>query len=524
KKLGVVALDPSHSQITSNLETLTTAVSEAQIAKILAASRYRVLTEMNPDALDQTVANAGENVAASHLSALRSERDTDTAQLAQLTAQKGLGPQHPKVLALNAQIAELGKQIKEEQTRVLAQAKQTLIAREANESSTRAALDAEKTVADKLRDDLVDYSIAQREYESERSLYEGLLERLRTATVQAGLESTEIEIVDQAIPPSSASIDSRSSLVVLNALAGAVIGIILAFILESLDTGLRSVADIETVSGLPSLALIPRSRRAGVDVSSLTLAQRNLGTLLNPKSQFTEAFRALRTSLLLSTAGGSPRVILMTSATPSEGKTTVSANLACVMAQNNARVLLIDGDLRRPTIHHRLGLNGKIGLTSVLTGSTRLEDAVQHMDEVPTLDILVSGPVPPFPTEMLGSQTMVDLLEHAKTIYTHIIIDSPPLLSVTDGVVMASMSDAVMLIVRHGRSSKNTVRRARELLMRSRAAVTGVAINAVDLSSPEYYGYYGYSTYAGYGSSNSESSTWSPKVDTTKSNDKGGPA
>jgi succinoglycan biosynthesis transport protein ExoP len=522
KRLGVVAIDPTHSQISSTLEALTTASSTAELARILAESRYRVLIGMDRNALDQTVANAEPNVAASHLSGLRAERDTTYATLASLTAAGGLGPKNPQVLALQANISELDKQIAEEQTRVIAQAKETLVAAQANENATRGALEAEKTAAEKLRDDIVEYSIHQREFESERTLYEGLLERLRTATVQAGLESTEIEIIDQALPPSSPSLESRSSLILTDTFAAIVIGMILAFLIESLDTGLRSVADIESVSGLPSLALIPRARRTGVDVSNLSVAQRNLGSLSSPKSQFTESFRALRTSLLLSTAGRMPQVILLTSATPSEGKTTVSTNLACVFAQNNVRVLLIDGDLRRPTIHHRLGLNGKVGLTSVLTGTSTLEQAVQNLPEVPTLDILVSGPVPPFPTEMLSSQTMTDLMAYTRGIYTHIIIDSPPLLSVTDGVVMASTSDAVVLIVRHGRSGRQTVRRARDLLLRSHAPITGVAINAVDLSSPEYYGYYGYSAYAGYGSSNAESSAWSPtaKSDSKRSSDR----
>jgi succinoglycan biosynthesis transport protein ExoP len=246
------------------------------------------------------------------------------------------------------------------------------------------------------------------------------------------------------------------------------------------------------------------------------MAQKNLATLSSPKSQFSEAFRALRTSLLLSSAGKPPTVILLTSATPSEGKTTISANLACVLAQRDVRVLLIDADLRRPTVHHRLGLNGKVGLTSVLTGALSLEDAVQHIPEVPTLDILPSGPVPPFPTEMLASPTMEALVRSCRDIYTHIVIDSPPILSVTDGVILAREADAVVLIVRHGKSGRQTVRRAKDLLVRAGAPITGIAINAVDLSSPEYYGYYGYSGYAGYsgyGSEGVNSTAWETKSD-----------
>ena len=530
KRLGVLALDPTHSQITASLEALTTAAGQAEIARILAESRYRVLSNMDTNAVDESIANGvttlvpngiptgATSLGTGELSGLRSARATAMADLAKITAPGGLGPNHPQAKADRAQIDQLTKEIQVAQNRVIADAKETYIAALANEHQTRDALEAEKTEAGKLRDDLVEYNIRQREFDSERTLYEGLLERLRTASVQAGLESTEIDVVDPAMPPSHPSLTSRSSILIINTLVAALLGIILAFLLETLDSGLRSVADIEAVSGLHSLALIPRARRAGVDVSALSVAERNIGALSNPKSQFTEAFRALRTSLLLSTAGGPPKVILLTSATPSEGKTTVCTNLACVMAQNhNVRVLMIDGDLRRPTIHHRLGLNGKIGLTSVLTGMATLEQAVQTIEDIPNLDILVSGPVPPFPTEMLGSETMKNLLQQCRGIYTHIVIDSPPLFSVTDGVLLARDADAVVLIVRHGRSTKHTVRRARDLLVRAGATITGVAINAVDLSSPEYYGYYGYSVYAGYGAANSESSAWVSKSDTENS-------
>jgi capsular exopolysaccharide synthesis family protein len=256
---------------------------------------------------------------------------------------------------------------------------------------------------------------------------------------------------------------------------------IIAFILDGLDTGLHNVAEIEAISGLPSLALIPRIRRDGAgEGPSLSTVVQNARVLSSPKSGFAEAIRALRTSLLLPVAGREPRVILLTSATPAEGKTTVAINFACVLAQRDIRVLLIDADLRRPTIHHRFGLNGKLGLTSVLTGNATLEQAVQTIPELPNLDTLASGPVPPFPAEMLGSDAMRKLLDEARARYTHVVMDSPPLLSATDSVVLARDTDAVVLLVRYGKSGKHAIRRARDLLLRAGAHISGIALNAAE--------------------------------------------
>ncbi len=508
KKLGVLGFDPKDNQITDTLNELNRAAGAAELARISAETHYQVLSSMDPSILDQ----AGSAYAPSNVSSLRSLLDNARTRLAQLDTTEG--PNHPDEKEIQNQIAELTRQVAAEENRILSESKQAYLASKAQEDQTNAALDAEKSTAYKLRDDLLQYTLREREFEANRTLYDGLEQRLRTAGVEAGLESTEIEPIDKAFAPLGPNLKPKTGMVVIDTFIMLIFGLIAAFVLESLDTGLRSVAEIESVSGLPSLALIPRARRSVSDETSLSTVMRNLGTLSSPKSQFSEAFRALRTSLLLSVAGGEPQVILLTSATPSEGKTTVSINLACVLAQRNVRVLIIDADLRRPTVHHRFGLNGKVGLTSVLTGSVNLEDAIQTVAEIPQLDVLVSGPVPPFPTEMLSSETMHNLLERCKGIYTHIVMDSPPLLSVTDSVVLARDADAVVMIVRHGKSSKHAMRRARDLLVRSGAPITGIVLNAVDLNSPEYYAYYGYYGYTGYAAAGVDSAGWESKNDT----------
>ncbi len=515
RRLGSVgvSIDPTHSQseITSLIDSLTKAAGDARINRIIAESRYRALAQADPASMEGLI-DATPSIQPAPLNSLRSELATARAHFAELTSQ--LGPNHPQVKAAKAQMDELSTEINTEQGRLLNQAKQTYLASKATEEQTQAALEAQKADAYKLRDELVEYTLRQREFESGRQLYDSLLQRLRAAGIQAGLESLEIDVVDQALIPAAPTLQSATTIIIVTLLFSLFGGIVIAFLLESLDTGLRTIAEVEGITELPALAIIPRSRRTVSELpAGMSVSQLNMGVLTMPKSQFAEAFRSLRTSILLADTSHPPRTILFTSATPSEGKTTCSTNLSCILAQRETRVLLIDADLRRPSVHHRFGLNGKVGLSTVLSGATSLDEAVQQVADVPNLDILASGPVPPFPTEMLSSEGMTHLIEDAKTKYTHVVIDSPPVLSVTDGVILGRQTDTAVLVIRHGKSSKQVVRRARDLLIRSGIRVTGFVLNAVDINSPEYYGYYGYS---GYSYANLDSDTWETAAATPK--------
>jgi succinoglycan biosynthesis transport protein ExoP len=512
RKLGVLGYDSTHNQLQSSLENLLTAEETAKIARITAESRYRMIAGMDPDTIDESIETT-PGTAPGELNLLRGQLAASKAMYSQLTAPGALGPNHPRAKELQAQIDQLSREVTTEQSRLELQAKENFLAAKATEEKTEQELDARKKDAYDQGDDLVRYTLLQREYEQNRTLYEGLEQRLETAKIEAGLDALEVDPVDRAIPPVEPTLKSPYMIVLTTTLFFLLGGVVIAFILESLDSGLQNIQEIEEVMMMPSLAIVPRAKRASAEqVAAMSTVQRNVNVLTQPKSQFTEAFRSLRTSLLLSTAGHPPKLILFTSATPSEGKTTTASNLACILAQGSARVLLIDADLRRPNVHHRFGLTGKIGLTTVLSGTSTLQEAIQTVPEMPNLDILPSGPVPPFPSEMLSSEAMRTLLDTLAAQYSHIVIDSPPILSVTDGVILGRVVDAVVLVIRHGKSNKNIMRRARDLLARSGAPVAGLVLNAVDLNSPEYYGYYGYS---GYSYGNVDADSWGTQPDAT---------
>lgn len=518
RRLGVLGYDNSRNQLSASLEELLSAEGIAKISRITAESRYRMVSGMDVNTIEGSIETT-PGTAPGELNSLRGQIANLRASLKQMTsggAEGGLGPNNPKVKAVQAEIDELTRQLTAEQNRLILQAKEAYLAAKAAEDSTEQELEVRKKQAYDQGEDLVRYNILRREFDQNRTLYDGLQQRLLTARLQAGLDAAEVDVIDQAIPPVAPTLQPNSSIIITNMVFFLLGGIVIAFLIESLDTSLHNVAEIESVMQLPSLAVVPRSRRSTIEQApGMSVAQRNMNVLNQPKSQFAEAIRSLRTSLLLASAGHPPKFILFTSATPSEGKTTTATNLACVLAQGDSRVLLIDADLRRPNVHHRFGLVGKTGLTSVLAGTSPLEQAVQQVAEVPNLDVLPSGPVPPFPTEMLSSDAMRALLDRLGSIYTHVVIDSPPILSVTDGVIMSRFADAVVLVIRHGKSNKHIIQRARDLLLRSGARMAGMVLNAVDLNSPDYYGYYGYSGYS-YGSADADSWT----TQTSSSEDK----
>jgi len=283
---------------------------------------------------------------------------------------------------------------------------------------------------------------------------------------------------------------------------GLALGIALALLLEAMDTNLKTMSEIEQALQLPLLAAIP-----AVDSEHLLPAKFKEHAITPGAaawSKIAEAMRGMRTSILLSSPGAPPKVIMIVSTRPSEGKSSVACLTAITFALNGSKVLLIDADLRRPAIHLRFRLGKGLGLSSVLSGKSTLRESIKEWPELPNVHILASGPVPPLPSELLSSNQMEELLAQARSEYDFVILDTPPVLAVTDASVLGRLVDAAILIIRYNAAQKQVVRRCIDLLERSGTHLLGVAVNAVDFTAPEYSEYYGRKYYEYYGERNPE--------------------
>ena len=372
------------------------------------------------------------------------------------------------------------------------------------------ALERQKQEANKLNESAIEYNMLKRDSETYRALYEGILEKLKEAGVSAGLKANNFRIVDPARLPTYPVEPNIPRNLGFALLLGLATGVGMAFLKEGLDNTIRTTEQAQNISGLPSLGMIPLSSKStqdGPNAKRLTIASSKepveLVTQARPQSQMAESYRALRTSLLLSNIGAPPKVIMVTSALPQEGKTTTSINVAVVLAQALARkggsVLLIDADLRRPSIHKHLGMGQQSastseerlrGLSDVLTGNTTPEQAIPRTAILPTvtnLFVLPAGSQPPYPAELLASPKMREVLAELREVYDHIVVDTPPTLIATDAVVLSTRADAVVLVIRSEQTKKHDLRRARDLLAQVNANVVGVLLNAVDLTSSDYY-------------------------------------
>ena len=491
KKLGISALDPTHSMIVTEITDLEKGASDATQQRVLAEARYQILQSLPGDRVQDGPTPVSMEGAGGLLETHRTQRATQIALLAH--DQAYYGPNYPEIKKLNSQIVQLNKEIAEQEVAVVDKAKDAYGIAHSAEDQARGVLDNRVHELYDQRDNTVKYAILSEEYESNRHMYESILARLREAAVDAGLDSADISVVDLAALPIEPSSTSLSSMAELGFVFGIFGGLALALLLERMDTRMRDSRQIQELLGVPVIAIVPQTTWKGKGPE--LEAGSGPEILWDARSPFAEAMRVFRTSIQLSSTTRGSRVIAVTSCQPGEGKSTLSMNLAAALAQGGKRVVLVDTDMRRPSVYWRLGLSDKKGLSEFLTGLEPLEGIIQTHKTLATLDIIPSGICPPLPADLLASDQMKSFVEELRRRYDYVIFDSPPALSVTDPLIVASLSDGLVLVIRQGYCTRAMLSRVGEVFRDVGIKVYGFVLNGVDASLPEYYGYLGYYSY-----------------------------
>jgi succinoglycan biosynthesis transport protein ExoP len=498
----ILSLDASQNTVVERLAGLSKELLEAENDRSLAEAAYR--TSLMPGAAEANAEVSDKQIGdlKTHLAELRQKR----AQLLLTDTEES-----PEVKDVTQQIATLEKQL--EDTRGSAKK----IINTNLDSNYRKALDREKTLREsfsKQRAETVaqnqaaiNYNILKQEIETNKGLLDGLMQRSKENDVTMAGTPNNIHVVDYAAIPKGPVGPRRLQAVMLALVLAVAFGVALALFLEYLDDTVKSPGDIESGLRLPSLAVIPIAGKPTPRfLTSSRALQRTNGNGSGPEllinangpSLQAEAYKHLRTSILLSTAGRAPKSLLVTSSVPAEGKTTTVVNTATVLAQTGAQVLVIDGDMRRPRLHQVFGLSNTDGLSAILSSDITETDVLAKINKFRDTNIylLSSGAIPPNPAELLGSVQMKRLLDIVGEKFNYIVIDSPPIASFTDGVLISSLVDGVLLVVHGGKTSRQVVKRTRQILQEIGAKIIGVVLNKADVRSNDYY-YYHYS-YKGY--------------------------
>jgi capsular exopolysaccharide synthesis family protein len=499
-------IDEKSDISSEKLAELEKQLTEAQGERITKEAVYQLAQSGNYDAIAAVRDSAV-------IQDILKQQTTLSAQYTDAVAQ--YGPKFPKVMRIQAQLKDLDQLITREKLNIGNQVEADYRGSRQRELLLKEALDEQKAEVNQTAEKLVQYNILKREADTNKQLYDGMLQKLKEAGISAGLRSSNIRVVDPALIPGGPSRPNKARNILLSIMVGFLGGVGLALLREYLDNTVKTPDDIETLARLPSLAVVPalsnsngkhRGRFSKFLKTAVVTSKEGRAELIShnmPQSQMSEAFRALRTSLLLSQADHPPQVILMTSALPREGKTTAAVNLAVTLAQLGDKTLLVDADLRKPGINRALSLvDGKhAGLSSYLAGVSSLDLITVPHPAISNLEAIPTGPIPPNPADLLSSRRLTELIAELRTRYKFVVIDSPPIMAATDAVILSVLVDGVLMVVRSGETPKEAFTRTRDLLVGVKCHMLGVVLNAVDASSPDYYysyRYYPYS-YGGYG-------------------------
>ncbi len=479
KEKQIIKTDTKNSLVSNALDVLNEAYTQSQKELIEAESEYRQRSKVsgNIRMLDNAVIQS--------LKTQRSQLETKYKQ--QLQVYK---PVFPAMIELKKQINETQRQIKAELTNIKSKSQNDLQSRffaaREKEDMLGKKLDLKKAELLAQRDKGIGYGTLQREVETNRQLYDNLLQRMKEVGIAGGVVSNNISIVDPAFVPYSKHTPNTTRNVLIGSLLGLMLGLAVAFLRERLDDRIKTVQELENLSDLPVLGIFPFIKKKNRKDAAVILEDRH--------SVEAEAFRSLITNLGYINSDGLPKILHITSAAPSEGKSNTAINAAMVITESKKSVLLIDADLRKPKVGKYLNKSHTSGLTDYLVGKQSLEDIIIHSN-VDGLDLVTAGAPAPSPSQLLSDDKMLELLEFAATQYDHVVIDSPPVLGLADALILANRSNATLFVVASNETKKAHIADAIKRLHLGYANIIGFVLTKAKSSKKDYYSYdnyYGY--------------------------------
>ncbi|HMI90190.1 MAG TPA: polysaccharide biosynthesis tyrosine autokinase [Polyangiales bacterium] len=496
--------------VSADIGRFSTRLGEARIGRIEQAARLKALEAAdNPDPMHvvHPTIIGSPSVADLHAKYLEASRQRKALEIK-------YGDNHPQIQALDVQLDILSTKLRLEIDGVIESARSGLREVEAIEAGIQGALQVANKAGLELNLQEITYRRLQRERDNSSRLYGSILERTAETDLSHALQVSFVRVVDRALKPGFSIYPSYRKNLTVGTLIGLLLGIGLSLLFTQLDRVIRTIDDAEML-GFSVLGVIPKIDVAGASLGPRygrrkrrnapeLVTNRDLIVHTHPKSSVAECCRTIRTNLTFMSADRPQRALVLTSASPREGKTTVALSLAISLAQSGKRVLLVDTDLRKPRVHKALARSSAKGVTTVLVGAHTAKEAIQSTD-VPGVDLLASGPIPPNPAELLHTAQFRDLVAELRTRYDIVLFDSPPLNAVTDAAVIAPQVDGVVMIIHGQKTTRDAARSAMRQLRDVSANITGGVLNDVDLSSRQYgYGSYYYYHHDGYYSAEAE--------------------
>ncbi len=506
---NLLYLSDNESTVVNNFASVNTALTTAQIERYAKEAAYRELRSLSVDALPESVSNPTIQALKTQYSQVKAEYE-----------EKGkiYRPEYPEMVQLKARLDATRGTLQEEIRKAVDAAESDYRAALKKENSFQGLLDEQRGDVTRMNKNAIFYHTLRTEVENMRTLLSTLVAKqneIQVSSQLGGLRTSNIKVVDRALVPRAPFTPNVRRNLLMALLVGLFGGLGLIFLVESLDNTVKGPEDVEKLAGLPSLGIIPfltadggrkksdvygsyRSYGADAAKPEETLPQVREIELINhlyPKFSIAEDYRTVRTSILFSHADAAPKTIAFTSTLPQEGKTATVSNLAVSFAQLEGRVLLVDADLRKPRLSKIFNLRNASGLSSYLAGKGSFDEVVQKTS-IENIWTVPSGPHPPNPAELLNSKRMKDLLAEAKERFNVVLLDTPPVLAVIDPVIVASLADSTVIVVRAGKTTRRPLLRAIEEVRKSKADIIGVVFNEVRIGrqgiGTPFYHYYQY--------------------------------